>query len=134
MNIIDSAMPANNEHEQATLNSLAQYDTCRLECDGLTRVLAYILTKEIIEHTVMIGEIIDEQTQKGFSPHFWIALPDGRYIDYRARMWLGQAEHVPHGIFNPADYPVAYDGEPIAFENLEQIALLLLQLECGDAQ
>ena len=125
-------MPTSHEYEPSILDSLDQYDTCRLECDGLTRVLSYILTKAAIDHTVLLGEIIDQRTQKAFSPHFWIALPDDRYIDYRARMWLGEAEHVPHGIFNPEDYLVTYDGHETNFENQEQIAPLLLQLECDD--
>ena len=82
----------------------------------------------------MLGEITDQETQRDFRPHFWIALPDGRYIDYRARMWLGEAEHIPHGIFNPQDYSVAYTGEAMEFDNLEQIAPLLMQLECDDSQ
>jgi hypothetical protein len=126
-------MATNQEREQSILTSLDQYDTCRLECDGLTRVLAYILTKEAIEHIVMVGEITDHQTGQCFSPHFWIALPDRRNIDYRARMWLGQVEHVPHGIFDPEDYPVSYNGETIQFDDLELIAPLLLQLDCDDS-
>ena len=100
-------MPKNNEQETQFLNSLEQYDTCRLECDGLTRVLSYLLTKANVEHRAMLGKITDQKTQQRFSPHFWLVLPDGRHIDYRARMWLGRHEHIPHGIFDPEDYPVS---------------------------
>ena len=127
-------MTIETEHQQHILTSLDQYDSCRLECDGLTRVLSYVLNKAAIGHHVMLGEIADPQTHRQFSPHFWIVLPDGRHIDYRARMWLGQAEHIPHGVFDAEDYPITYTGEAIQFENVEQIAVLLLQLECGDQE
>ena len=32
-------------------------------------------------------------------------------MDYRALMWLGNSPDVPHGIFDSADYPIAYDGD-----------------------
>ena len=130
----ENKVAINHEREEQILTGLDQYDGCRLECDGLTRVLSYILTTAGIEHCVMMGEIVDTKTGQRFSPHFWITLPDRRHIDYRARMWLGEAEHIPHGIFDPADYRVAYNGEAIQFDNLEQIAPLLMQLDCDDSQ
>ncbi len=93
---------------------LAPYDRCRLECDGLTRALSTILHRRGIAHTCLVGEIIDRTNATSLSPHFWIALEDGRAVDYRARMWLGDRPHIPHGIFYPADFPgVLYNGEPI---------------------
>src|SRR4051794_15248877 len=91
---------------------LEQYDECPLECDGLTRVLATILTKEGIEHTCFVGAVMDSRTRRGSQLHFWIELSDGRTVDYRARMWMGEREDIPHGIFNKADYPhIIYSGE-----------------------
>ena len=120
------------EHNQKVLESLEQYDKCRLECDGLTRVLSYLLTANDIEHEVKLGVIIDITTGNQFTPHFWIDLPDGRRIDYRARMWLGDHKHIPHGIFDPIQYPIKYSGNPKSFDNLDTIAPLLLALECPD--
>jgi hypothetical protein len=37
-------------------------------------------------------------------PHFWIDLPDGRRVDYRIRRWLGDHEHIPHGVFDPVSW------------------------------
>ncbi|PWD02055.1 hypothetical protein CX658_19070 [Pseudomonas amygdali pv. lachrymans] len=43
--------------------------------------------------------------------HLWIELKDGRLVDYRARMWLGEVATVPHGIFSPDNFPGwRYDG------------------------
>ena len=40
--------------------------------------------------------------------HFWIELEDDEYIiDYRARMWMGDKEEIPHGIFKREAYPNA---------------------------
>ena len=89
----------------------------------------------VVRHLFEINYIIISNYITIFQ--FWrklLALPDSRYIDYRARMWLGEAEHVPHGIFDPKDYPVSYTGEELQFENQERIAPLLLQLECADNQ
>ena len=82
----------------------------------------------------MLGEITDQKSYQSFSPHFWIMLHDGRYIDYRARMWLGEAEHIPHGIFKPEDYPISYHGEVAGFEYPNKYALVLMRLECEDSQ
>ena len=67
----------------------------------------------------MIGSLVEIETNTGSPLHFWIALPNGDYIDYRARMWLGDNADVPHGIFNPVDYPkVTYSGSSAELEIL----------------
>lgn len=38
---------------------LSQYDSCPLECDGLTRVLHTVLEREGIEHTCFVGTVTD---------------------------------------------------------------------------
>lgn len=118
--------------EQQSFPDLERYDSCRLECDGLTRVLSYVLSNADIPHTVMLGEIIDRLTDNSFSPHLWIELADGRVVDYRARMWLGEAEYIPHGIFNLQDQQVEYIGKEVVFTDLDTIAPLLIQLECQE--
>lgn len=122
----------NKERQPPILENLEQYDRCTLECDGLTRVLSYLLTVDNVEHEVKFGKITDERTGNNFAPHFWIDLPDGRCIDYRARMWLGEHEHIPHGIFDPKDYEIKYSGTAHPFQDLETIAQLLLKLDCPD--
>lgn len=105
---------------KALKSTLRKYDKCQLECDGLTRVLHTVLYRENYPHTVMVGRITLGYTR--FSPHFWIELPDGRIIDYRARMWLGRKAQ--HGIFKPAR--VVYQGEPIEWEPLSDALFSIL--------
>lgn len=83
---------------------LAPLDTCSLECDGMARCIATLLTRERIAHRIVIGEL--EVIGVGSIPlHFWIRLDApglaGHLIDFRARMWLGTDSHVPHGVFIP---------------------------------
>ncbi|RUS92944.1 hypothetical protein DSM107003_46910 [Trichormus variabilis SAG 1403-4b] len=61
-------------------------------------------------------------------PHFWIDLPNGERIDYRAKMWL-IGENLPHGIFQPQDFPdVIYTGEPIELDILLPELFIMLTL------
>ena len=99
---------------------LGKYDKCQLECDGLTRVLHTILTIVSQPHTVKVGAI--KLGKAEMAPHFWIELPDGRIVDYRARMWLGSK--APHGIFKQSK--VVYDGAPVDMEILDDYMFKLL--------
>ena len=84
---------------------LESYDNPGLECDGATRVFAWLLKKEGIPYTVMSGRLeFDGQT---VVPHYWLELDDGLIVDFKARMWLSNDEDVPHGVFDPSDYPKA---------------------------
>ena len=104
---------------QAMKELIAKYEACNLECDGLTRVLTTVLQENNIPHTCMVGTLTITGTNEGTPLHFWIDLPDLKRIDYRARMWIGSNPDVPHGIFNPADFPsVTYKGHAIALEPL----------------
>lgn len=59
-------------------------------------------------------------------PHFWIDLPSGERIDYRATMWLG-ANNVPHGVFDPQEFPdVIYEGDMIELEPLPDVVFQIL--------
>ncbi len=71
-----------------------------LECDGLTNVLSALLRREQIGHRVMHGQL--EVLSVGTIPyHHWIELPDGRTVDFRARMWLSKVADETHGVFQP---------------------------------
>ncbi|PZP98339.1 MAG: hypothetical protein DI587_14940 [Variovorax paradoxus] len=92
---------------------LASLDVLRLECDGMTRVISALLQRDGIAHRPMAGRL-DVEAAGRIEPHYWIELDDGRRIDLRARMWLGDKPGVPHG-FVPADAAgVRYEGR--AFE------------------
>ena len=105
---------------EALKSTLRKYDKCQLECDGLTRVLHTVLVRLNYSHTVMVGSITLGLMR--FSPHFWIELPDGRIVDYRARMWLGRKAQ--HGIFKQS--LVVYAGEPIEWEPLSDALFNIL--------
>lgn len=110
---------------------LDRYDSTQTECDGLTQICSTILNKHDIPHQPMAGTL----TFEGYTIpiHLWINLPIGFTIDYRARMWLGNDETIPHGIFKPLDYPnVIYEGEPIELEPLSQIVFDVLCLDISD--
>ena len=110
---------------------LDPYDSTPTECDGLTQLCSTVLKKQGISHQPMAGIL---SYKKSTVPiHLWINLPDGFRIDYRARMWLGQSETIPHGIFKPSDYPVViYEGEPIELEPLSQVVFDVLCLDVSD--
>ncbi len=78
-------------------------DALPLECDGLTRAISTLMQRDDVEHCIHVGRVQIEGV--GTIPyHWWITLPDGRLCDLRARMWLGNDEHVPHGIFAPQEH------------------------------
>jgi len=81
---------------------ISKYDKLPLECDGLTRVISYVLTQNNIQHKTCIGSISDKNGNGII--HYWIKLQNGNYIDYRAKMWLDNSLNIPNGIFNPKDY------------------------------
>ncbi|HBP6379065.1 TPA: hypothetical protein L6A07_28240 [Pseudomonas aeruginosa] len=53
----------------------------------------------------MQGRLASTSSSEEIPIHFWIQLADGRVIDYRARMWLGDDAGVPHGVFKTGEYP-----------------------------
>ncbi len=101
--------------KEALKSLLDQYDVAPLECDGLTRVLHTILARAGIAHLVRVGRLLYTVEPKEINPHLWIEV-ETYLIDYRARMWLGNDETIPHGIVEPEQYPqVEYTGEAIDF-------------------
>lgn len=82
------------------------YDRPHLECDGATRVFAWLLKKANIPYVIKSGRM--EFDKKIVVPHYWIELEESGYIvDFKSRMWLGDDEAVPHGVFRDTDYPRA---------------------------
>jgi len=103
---------------------LNPYDSSQTECDGMTQICHTVLVQHNIEHQPMAGTLIGKG-QKIY-PHFWIDLPSGDRIDYRATMWLG-SEGIPHGVFNPQDFPdVIYEGDKIELKPLPDAVFQIL--------
>ena len=86
------------------LEKLTRYSTLALECDGMTRVVSYVLRQANIPHDVYMG-LVYQGEEKLVPIHYWVTLPDARIIDYKLRMWVGDRPDVPHGIFIPSDFP-----------------------------
>ena len=99
-----------------------------LECDGLTRIISYILQMAKVDHLVEIGALHTETV--GEIPHFWIKLHDGYIIDYRARMWLGNNPKVPHGVFQSDDYQGEYTLLPEDVSAAGKLLAMIEGIEC----
>lgn len=117
---------------------LDPYDSCDLECDGMTRVLHVVLTRAKIPHTCMVGsvEAFGHEASHGGSTtipfHLWIILSDGRTVDYRLRMWIKApgagdgGKGIPHGVFRQEDFPdIRYEGETC---DLEELPLMVFEV------
>jgi hypothetical protein len=103
---------------------LDPYDSSQTECDGMTQICHTVLAQHNIEHQPMAGSLRTQE--QVIEPHFWIDLPNGERIDYRASMWLG-SEGVPHGVFNPQDFPdVIYEGDFIELKPLPDVVFQIL--------
>lgn len=82
---------------------LAPVDALPLYCDGISQVVSVLLMREGIASTTCIGAL----TVRGAGDiprHWWVRLEGplaGWFIDFRARMWLGNAPVVPHGLHQP---------------------------------
>lgn len=103
---------------------ISLYDKFQLECDGMTRVLSYVLSELEVAHVVHTGILTGP---KGSIPHFWIELDNGNYVDLRCQMWQGVDDTIPHRIFNANDYPaVQYESSRIEqWEVSETIYMIL---------
>lgn len=95
------------EELQANLQYL---DDCQLECDGMTYAISCALEKANIEHKRMVGHVHWYPGQDVVDPHCWITLPGGMVVDFRLRMWVGDDESIPHGVFIPDPFEVRYVG------------------------
>ena len=90
---------------------ITKYRNAPLECDGMTKVLFAACHQNNIPCVAMEGSL----SRGNFNCwHMWLKLPDGRYVDLRARMWVGHDDAVPDGIFNASDFPeVKYEGQEV---------------------
>lgn len=97
-------------------------DDCQLECNGISWALSHKLTEAGIEHECMAGYVLRAGTREIISPHFWIELPGDWVLDLRLRMWLGDTDDVPHGLFHKNEawwLDIYYEGQPEDKRGLE---------------
>ena len=101
-----------------------------IPCDEMTCVTSALLSRAGIEHTVGVGGILYRPIDRNVAPHLWINLADGWRVDYRAQMWLGDREGVPHGVFWPSDWPqVHHDGPTVPPFNANDTSAALARSE-----
>lgn len=99
--------------EEAELGLLA-LDDCRIECDNMTWVISYLFNRIKLPHKCMSGHLMLSNRKKYVTPHYWIQLPAGYVVDLRLRMWFGDDEAIPHGIFQPGMHPrFIYSGKEV---------------------
>jgi hypothetical protein len=75
-------------------------DALGLDCENLVRVTATLLSANGTSYEAHRGSL----WVKGIGhvePHHWIVLSSGETVDFRARLWLGNEAHIPHGVFTP---------------------------------
>ncbi|MBX3232006.1 MAG: hypothetical protein KIT84_20180 [Labilithrix sp.] len=121
-------------HDQEQLqNLLNAFADLPLECDGMTRVLSFALREAGVPHVAKAGDLLVDGVRV-VPIHFWIELSDGSLVDYRARMWSGEGDHVPHGVFRSEDCPrVEYRGEAVDVSMPRVVFDVLTRDRCADA-
>lgn len=101
-------------HEWIELEAL-DLDDCEIECNGMSWAFSRQMSQKGIEHECMAGYVTRKHTCEAVVPHYWIELPGGWILDLRLRMWLGDTDQVPHGVFHrshAASLGIQYTGEP----------------------
>lgn len=107
--------------------ALLTLDDCKLDCDGMTYAISYLLTQAGIPHSMMIGAAYDPLSGDSVSPHCWVLLKQsGHVIDYRLRRWLGDDDLIPHGIFNPHALGMNYKGDELPRPPLTRHVLMMM--------
>lgn len=93
--------------------ALSSLDDCKLECDGMTYAISLLLETAGISNGSFCGFTRDRTTGDVVMPHCWVELSGGVVIDYRLRMWLGDLDEIPHGVFLKTENPrFEYQGLP----------------------
>lgn len=91
--------------------NLQPLEDCDLECDGMTYAISSVLEQAGIPHKRMVGHVFWHPGQEVIHPHCWIELGDRLLIDFRLRMWVGDEDAVPHGVFKTPEQKLHYVGQ-----------------------
>lgn len=91
-------------HEELAL-LLGALDDSDIECDSMTYAVSFALNAAGIEHRCVKGFVTCLTSGAVVIPHLWVELSDGWVVDMRLRMWLGDEDDVPHGVFLKEDHP-----------------------------
>ena len=105
--------------------ALLQLEEARIDSDCMTYVISKILDEHGVFHQCRVGGAEDRLSRMTTSPHCWIELQQGWFIDLRLRQWLGDEDDLPHGVFQPSDYPrVRYQGHALMVPHLDRDDLM----------
>jgi len=97
-------------HDELEL-ALLPLEDLRVDSVYMTFVISNALSEQGIFHQCRIGYAEDRLSRIATAPHCWIELEQGWCIDLRLRQWLGDEDDLPHGVFQPSNYPrVRYQG------------------------
>lgn len=103
--------------------ALLPLEDAKIDSDCMTIVISNALSEQGIFHQCRMGCAEDRLSRMATAPHCWIELEKGWCIDLRLRQWLGDEDDLPHGVFQPSNYPrVRYQGT----------AWLVSRLDAGD--
>ena len=95
-------------------------EDAKIDSDCMTSVISNALSERGIFHQCRIGYAEDRLSRMTTSPHCWVELEQGWCIDLRLRQWLGDEDDLPHGVFQPSDYPrVRYQGTALLVPRLD---------------
>ena len=90
---------------------LTPLDECEIQCEWMTWIISHLLDDANVKHSCMQGFVKHKSLNQVVVPHHWILLEDGWVIDFRLRMWLGDNEEIPHGLFHLDNEPlINYQG------------------------
>lgn len=114
--------PCKSEWLQWIELDLLYLDDCQVECNGMSWAVSYLLDQASIKHECMLGYVMSDNTGEAVTPHYWVTLPGGWIIDFRLRMWLGNTDDVPHGVFHTNETSwlgMRYEGSPLQRSGME---------------
>ena len=100
--------------------ALLSLEDARVDSDCMTFVISKILNDRGVFHQCRVGYAEDRLSRMTTAPHCWIELEQGWCIDLRLRQWLGDEDDLPHGVFQPTNYPrVRYQGTALVVPHLD---------------
>lgn len=112
--------------QHTLLGLLNHLDKSPVECDGMSSLVATVLSKNNIDYKGMCGQIIPKGAGTPI-PHVWIEVGEW-VIDFRARMWLGTDSSIPHGVFKKKDHKDLYTGSAVMIAPLHDTLFQILQM------
>lgn len=89
---------------------LSPLDDAPLDCDGVTYAVSFVLAEAGIPHYCYKGYVTHPETGDVIVPHLWVELDGGIVVDYRLRMWLGDKDSIPHGVFSRTTEDIEFYG------------------------